>query len=320
MKRIGVLTSGGDSPGMNTAIRAVVRGGIYNELEVFGIKRGYEGLIENDIYKMNVASVGGIINMGGTMLKTARSQYYQTEEGFSKALESINKNGIEGVVVIGGDGSLRGALELSKAGIPVIGIPATIDNDLGFSDYSLGFDTACNTILDAVSKVRDTSSSHDRVSVIEVMGRHSGQLAIYTGITGGADAVLVPEVEVDIEKICDKLVASVRRDKKYSIILKAEGVQMSTQTLAEEIQNRLDIESRIVVLGHIQRGGAPTARDRMIGSQMGYESVKLLKGDSSSKALGFNGDKVVAIDIEEALSMKREYDYTQNDFANILSI
>lgn len=320
MKRIGVLTSGGDSPGMNPTIRAVVRGGIYNELEVFGIKRGYEGLIEGDIYKMNVASVGGIINQGGTMLKTARSDYYKTEEGFGKALESIKKNKLEGIVVIGGDGSLRGAVELSKAGIPAIGIPGTIDNDLPFSDFSIGFDTACNTILDSVSKIRDTSSSHDRVSVIEVMGRRSGELAIYAGITGGADAVLVPEVEVDIEKICNKLAASIRRDKKYSIILKAEGVEMSTQTLAEEIQNRLDIESRIVVLGHIQRGGSPSARDRMLGSRFGYEAVKLLMNDIGGKALGIVGSEIKALDLEEALSMKKEYDYSQNDFANILSI
>lgn len=320
MKRIGVLTSGGDSPGMNPAIRAVVRSGIYNELEVFGIKRGYEGLIENDIYKMNVGSVGGIINHGGTMLKTARSLYYMTDEGFNKALESIKLNKLDGVIVIGGDGSLKGALELSKAGIPVVGLPATIDNDLGYSDYSIGFDTACNTILDAISKIRDTSSSHDRVSVIEVMGKQSGQLALYAGITGGADCVLVPEVDVDVAKVCDKLAAGIRRDKMYSIILKAEGVKMSTQTLAEKIQNRLDIESRIVVLGHIQRGGAPTARDRMVASKMGYEAVQHLKNNGTSKSLGIIGDEVVALDMDEALSMEKAYDFTQDDFANILSI
>lgn len=320
MKRIGILTSGGDSPGMNPAIRAVVRGGIYNGLEVFGIRRGYEGLIENDIFKMDVSSVGGIITNGGTMLKTARSYYYMEKEGFQKALDSIKENQIEGVVVIGGDGSLRGALELAKAGVPVVGLPATIDNDLGYSDYTIGFDTACNTVLDAIGKIRDTSSSHERISVIEVMGRHCGRLALYTGITGGADAVLVPEVEVDMDKVCDKILAGIRRDKKYSIIVKAEGVEMSSQKLAEELQNRLDLESRIVVLGHVQRGGSPTARDRMIASRMGYEAVKILKDGQSSKALGLLNDKVTAIDIETALATEREYDFSQNDFAHILSI
>lgn len=320
MKRIGVLTSGGDSPGMNPAIRAIVRGGIYNHLDVFGIKRGYEGLIEGDIYKMDASSVGGIINSGGTMLKTARSRYYMEEEGFAKALESIEKNKIEGVAVIGGDGSLRGALELAKAGIPVVGIPGTIDNDLAYSDYTIGFDTACNTILDAVSKIRDTSSSHERISVIEVMGRRSGQLAMYTGITGGADAVLVPEVSVELDKICEKILAGIRREKKYSIIIKAEGVDMSTEKLAEELQNRLDLECRIVVLGHIQRGGSPSAKDRMIASRMGYEAIKILKDNKGSKALGLKGGIVVAMDVEEALSMKSTYDDSQIDFANILSI
>lgn len=320
MKRIGVLTSGGDSPGMNPAIRAVVRSGIYNGMEVFGIRRGYEGLIEGDVFPMDEGSVGGIIRQGGTMLKTARSSYFMEEKGFNQALETLKSNSIEGVVVIGGDGSLRGALSLAKAGIPVAGLPATIDNDLGYSDYTIGFDTACNTILDAISKIRDTSSSHDRISVIEVMGRRCGQLAIYAGITGGADAILVPEVDVDIEKIVNKISASVKRDKMFSIIIKAEGVNMSSQKLAEELQNSLDLESRIVVLGHIQRGGSPSARDRMIASKMGYEAVNILKAGEKNKALGIRADEVVVMDIEEALTMKRKYDASQNQFADILSI
>lgn len=320
MKRIGVLTSGGDSPGMNSAIRAVVRSGIFNDMEVYGIRRGYEGLIEGDIFLMDESSVGGIIQRGGTMLKTARSSYFMEEAGFELALNTIKNNGIEGVVVIGGDGSLRGALTLAKAGVRVVGIPATIDNDLSYSDYSIGFDTAVNTILDAVSKIRDTSSSHDRISIIEVMGRSSGQLAHYAGITGGADAVLVPEVWYDLDKICSKIEKGYKRGKMFSIIVKAEGFPISTQELAEELQNRLDWESRIVVLGHVQRGGSPTARDRMIASEMGHEAVVILKKDEGSKALGIRGDAVISMEIEEALNLKREFDCSKNDLAEILSI
>ncbi len=320
MKRIGLLTSGGDAPGMNPAIRAVVRSGIYNNMEVFGIRRGYEGLIDGDIIPMNESSVGGIIQRGGTILKTARSSYFMEKAGFAKALDTIRENDIQGLVVIGGDGSLRGALTLAEAGVPVIGLPATIDNDLAYTDYSIGFDTAVNTILDAISKIRDTSSSHDRISIIEVMGRRSGELAHYAGITGGADVVLVPEERVDIKKIYKKITHGFERDKMFSIIIKAEGVEIPTRDLAEELQNELDTECRIVVLGHIQRGGSPTARDRMVASEMGNEAVKLLKEDRINKALGVTGDEVVDTDLKYALEMKRECDFTRNDLADILSI
>ena len=320
MKRIGVLTSGGDSPGMNAAIRAVVRGGIYNGMEVFGIKRGFEGLIQGDIIPMNESSVGGIIQRGGTMLKTARSMYFMEKEGFETALDTIEKNGLNGLVVIGGDGSLRGALTLAKAGVPVIGIPSTIDNDMDYTDYSIGFDTAANTILDAISKIRDTSSSHDRISLIEVMGRRSGKLAYYAGITGGADAVLVPEIEFDMDYVCKKIKRGFDRGKMFSIIIKAEGVGIHTLDLAKELQNHLDFETRVVVLGHIQRGGSPTARDRLLASEMGFEATKLLKDGETSIALGIQGDDVMPMDLEKALLLKRDSDYTKNDLANILSI
>lgn len=320
MKRIGILTSGGDSPGMNPAIRAIVRSGIYYGLEVFGIRRGYEGLIEGDITAMNESSVGGIIQRGGTILKTARSTYFMEEEGLDLAVKTIKDNQIDGMVVIGGDGTLRGALTLANKGVNVVGLPATIDNDLNYTEYSIGFDTAANTILDAISKIRDTSSSHDRITIMEVMGRKSGQLASYAGVTGGADSVLVPEEEVDIDAICNKITSGFTRGKMFSIIIKAEGVDIPTQQLAEELQNRLDWECRIVVPGHIQRGGSPSARDRMIASELGYEAVKTLKENKGNKALGIKGDRLISIDIEDAFSTVREFDYSRNDLVSILSI
>jgi 6-phosphofructokinase 1 len=320
MKRIGILTSGGDAPGMNAAIRALVRSGIYYDMDIYGIRRGYEGLIEGDLCHLDASSVGGIIQRGGTILKTARSRYFMEQDGLNEALDTINEYDLDGIVTIGGDGTLRGALSLVESGVKVIGLPATIDNDLPYSDYSIGFDTAVNTILDAISKIRDTSSSHDRISIIEVMGRRSGQLATHAGITGGADIVLVPEVEVDIDKVYAKIKHGIDREKSYSIIIKAEGVDMPTEELARILQNQFDLESRVVVLGHIQRGGAPTAHDRMVASQMGHDAIKLLKEDNQNKVLGIKGGKIISMGIEEGLSQEIEFDRTLNKLTEILSI
>jgi 6-phosphofructokinase 1 len=297
MKRIGVLTSGGDSPGMNAAIRAVVRGSIFNEMEVYGIKRGYEGLIAGEIKEMTVPSVSDIIQRGGTMLHTARSSAFMEAEGFKRAVDMLQNFEIEGLVVIGGDGSLHGALELSKEGIGVIGLPGTIDNDLGYTDYTIGFDTSVNTVLAALSNIRDTSSSHERSTVIEVMGRNCGDIALYAGLTGGAETILIPEVEPNINAICRQLIQGKNRGKRHSIIIKAEGVSISSQDLADIITERTGLETKVVVLAYIQRGGSPSCRDRMLASQMGYKAVELLKNDIINRAVGIVGNDIVHYDL-----------------------
>lgn len=319
MKRIGVLTSGGDSPGMNAAIRAVVRGSLYNKMEVYGIKRGYEGLINGDIEELQISSVSDIIQRGGTVLRTARSERFQTSEGFKRALDMIENFEIEGLVVIGGDGSLHGALDMSRAGVPVMGLPGTIDNDLAYTDFTIGFDTAVNTALSAIGNIRDTSASHGRATVIEVMGRNCGDIALYAGLSGGAETILIPEVPVDINSVCRKLIQGRNRGKLHSIILRAEGVEMSSVELADKIEERTGMETKVVVLGYIQRGGSPTARDRMMASQMGYRAVELLRDDSGSRAIGIRGSEIVDYDLEEALEMKRSHDETIIDLAEILS-
>ncbi|MBP6492397.1 MAG: 6-phosphofructokinase, partial [Clostridia bacterium] len=256
MKRIAVLTSGGDAPGMNAAIRAVVRSALYHGMEVYGIQRGYEGLINGEIKEMTASSVSDIMQRGGTFLKTARSKRFMTPEGFQRALDMLRNFEIEGVVVIGGDGSFRGGLELTKAGITVMGLPGTIDNDLAYTDYTIGFDTAVNTVLAAIGNIRDTSSSHERTTVIEVMGRHCGDIALYAGLTGGAESILIPEIPVDMNKICRTLIQGKNRGKMHNIILRAEGVDMCTDDLARTIEERTGMETKIVVLGYIQRGGS----------------------------------------------------------------
>ena len=321
MKRIAVLTSGGDAPGMNAAIRAVVRGALFHKMEVYGIERGYEGLMNGDIRELEVSSVSDILQRGGTWLKTARSKRFVTPEGFQRALDMLENFEIEGLVVIGGDGSYRGGLELTKAGIPVIGLPGTIDNDLAYTDYTIGFDTAVNTVLSALGNIRDTSSSHERSTVIEVMGRHCGDIALYAGLTGGAESILIPEEPIDINKICRKLIEGKNRGRMHSIILRAEGVEMCTEDLAKTIQERTGMETKIVVLGYIQRGGSPTARDRMLASRMGYKAVELLLQEGmTSKAVGIKGDEIVYYDLEEALNMTRKHDTSLMDLSEILSI
>ncbi|MGN0659840.1 MAG: 6-phosphofructokinase [Emergencia sp.] len=319
MKRIGVLTSGGDSPGMNAAIRSVVRCGIEAGMEVYGISRGYEGLLDGEIRELDRNSVGDILHRGGTILKTARSERFRTEEGQNHAVNMLETFGIEGLVVIGGDGSLRGGCDLARRGIRVMGLPGTIDNDLGYTDFTIGFDTAVSTVLDAISKIRDTSSSHERTTVIEVMGRHCGDIALYAGLAGGAEAVMIPEIETDLNELCRKIVIGANRGKLHSIIIKAEGVEISSQELTETIEYRTGRETRLVVLSYLQRGGSPTFRDRMLASLTGAKAVELLAEDSGSKAIGTVNGEIVAYDLEAAVGQKREIDREMYDLIGILS-
>lgn len=319
MKRIGVLTSGGDSPGMNAAIRAVVRCGIDKGMEVYGIERGYEGLLDGEVELLDRNSVGGILQRGGTFLKTARSERFKTEEGQERAVSILNTFGIEGLVVIGGDGSLNGGLSLSKRGITVMGLPGTIDNDLAYTDYTIGFDTAVSTVLDAISKIRDTSSSHERTSVIEVMGRRCGDIALYAGLAGGAEAVLIPEIEPDINDLCRHIILSANRGKEHSVIIRAEGVKISSQELVKAIKEKTGRETRLVVLSYLQRGGSPTLRDRILAIETGAKAVELLAEDSSSKAIGMVNGEIIAYDLEEALKQKKEPNKRIYDLIGILA-
>ena len=318
MRRIGVLTSGGDSPGMNACIRAVVRGAISAGLEVYGIKRGYEGLIDGEIEELKISSVADIIHRGGTVLRTARSERFETPEGRQRAISMLETFGIEGLIVIGGDGSLKGALDLMRESkIPVIGLPGTIDNDLGYTDFTIGFDTAVNTALMAIGNIRDTSSSHGRTTIIEVMGRNCGDIALYAGLAGGAETILVPEQEVDVNDICKKLIIGMNRGKLHSIIIRAEGVPISSQELADTICNKTGLETKVVILGYIQRGGSPTATDRILASRMGVHAVELLKEDIGGKAVGVRGDEIFSMDLAEALQTTKP---SHLDFKNICDI
>ncbi len=320
MRTIGVLTSGGDSPGMNAAIRAAVRGSIYHGLTVYGIERGYEGLIDGEIKEMDVSSVSDILQRGGTILRTARSERFMTDEGFRRALNMLENFEIEGLMIIGGDGSLTGGLKLHQAGVTVMGLPGTIDNDLAYTDYTIGFDTAVNTVLNAISNIRDTSSSHERSTVIEVMGRKCGDIAMYAGVTGGAETILIPDQPVDINAICKKIIQGRNRGKLHNIIVKAEGVDISAQDIADRVHERTGVESKIVILSYIQRGGSPTARDRMLASRMAYKAVELFKEGSTSKAIGINGAEIVAYDLGDALKMVRTTDVSLIELADVLSI
>ncbi|KPU26944.1 6-phosphofructokinase [Caloranaerobacter sp. TR13] len=319
MKTIGVLTSGGDAPGMNAAVRAVVRTAIYNGLKVMGVKQGYNGLISGNIEEMNLSSVADIIHRGGTFLRTARCEEFKTEEGRKKALTVLKVFGIEGLVVIGGDGSFQGAKKLSELGIPTIGIPGTIDNDLGYTDYTIGFDTAVNTVLDAISKIRDTSTSHGRAVIVEVMGRHCGDIALYAGLAGGAESVIVPEEGFNIDDVCKRLIQGRNRGKLHSIILLAEGVGKAYE-LGEEIQEKTGIETRVTVLGHIQRGGSPTAFDRILASKMGAKAVELLLEGKSGRVIGVKGNELFDMDIDEALALDKNFDKDMYNLTKILSI
>lgn len=319
-KSIGVLTSGGDAPGMNAAVRAVVRAGLSYGMHVWGIERGYNGLLSEELVEMNLRSVSDIIHRGGTMLYTARSPEFNTQAGVEKAAENCRKNGIDGVVVIGGDGSFRGARDLTNAGVPCIGIPGTIDNDIASSEYTIGFDTAMNTAVEMVDRLRDTMESHDRCSVVEVMGRRCGDIALQTGIAVGATSILVPEVPYDFQKdIVDRMQLTQRTGKKHFIIIVAEGVG-GVDKLAKEIEEKTGIETRATVLGHVQRGGSPTLRDRVVGSEMGAYAARLLHEEKSNRVVVMQGGKIVDLDITEALNMKRTFNKDLYDVALRISI
>lgn len=317
--KIGVLTSGGDAPGMNAAIRAVVRCGIGAGFEVYGIKRGYEGLLDGEIEEMSLSSVGDILHRGGTILKTARSERFSTEEGVKRSKVILDTFGIDALIVIGGDGSMRGALELSKLGVNVMCLPGTIDNDLAYTDYTIGFDTAVNTVLDAISKVRDTSSAHERNTIIEVMGRHCGDIALYAGVGGGAEAVLIPEVEADVNRVCRKILQGAGRGKLNSIIINAEGSGVSSDELAKEIAEVTGRETRIVVLSYLQRGGVPTLDDRLLASQSGAKAIELIQSGIKNRAIGTVNGKIQAFEIEGALAEKPEFDHELYELIDVLS-
>ncbi len=319
MKKIAILTSGGDAPGMNAAVRAAVRTGLSMGMEVFGIERGYEGLLDGEIRKMEWHSVGDILQRGGTILRTARSERFREAKWQKHAVDMLQTFGIEGLIVVGGDGSFHGGLELDRLGVTVMGIPGTIDNDLGCTDYTIGFDTAVNTVLSMISNLRDTASAHERTTIVEVMGRHCGDIALHAGLAGGADVILVPEMETDINMVCRRVLRGQQSGKLHSIIMKAEGVDMSVQQLAEIIEDRTGREVRSVVPGYIQRGGTPTGRDRMLASVMASKAVKLLYDDERSKAIGIINNEITAVDLADALEMKKEFRKDLYEIAEILS-
>ena len=319
MRKIGILTSGGDAPGMNAAIRAVIRTGIYNKIDVVSIADGFDGLIKGSVSDMDLSSVADIIHRGGTILGTARSDEFTSQAGFKKALNIIEIFKIDGLVILGGDGSFKGARDLSNAGVPTICIPCTIDNDLAYTDYTIGFYTAVETVVDAISKIRDTSSSHGRANVIEVMGRDSGDIALYSGLAGGAESIIVPEMDFDSNEVAKKALKGMQRGKLHNIIILAEGVG-DAYTLAKEIKEKTDIDIRVTILGHIQRGGSPTAYDRIIASQMGRRAVELLVEKNSGKAMGIKGNNIFHMDIEDALEVKRDFNEFMYTTAQILSI
>lgn len=318
MKNVAILTSGGDAPGMNAAIRAFTRYAIYRELNVFGIERGYEGLLSDTMFEMGRRSVSDILQRGGTILKTARSEAFQTPEGQEKGYENLKKRGIEGLCVIGGDGTFTGAkIFAQRFGIPVAGIPGTIDNDLAYTQYTLGFDTAVNTVLDAVNKLRDTMTSHDRVCVVEVMGRRCGDIALYAGIAGGAEAILVPEMEYDVQKLAANITENYQKGKTSDIIMLAEGAGKA-EDLCTVLKALTKIPTRSIVLGHIQRGGSPTLQDRLLGAKFGVRAVELLL-ENKSALVGVDDNTIIDMDIEKALAMKKVFDKKLYEIASVLS-
>ena len=305
LKKIGILTSGGDAPGMNAAIRAAVRCAIFNGIEVLGVKRGYNGLIHDDFIEMDARSVGETLQKGGTILQTARCLEFKEIEGVKKGVEVAKKNGLDGLIVIGGDGSFRGARDLTREGLPCIALPGTIDNDINCSEYTIGYDTCLNTVIDAVDKLRDTCSSHERCSVVEVMGRGAGYIAIEASIACGAEVVLIPEKPFDFQKdVLDVIESGKKRGKKHNIVIVAEGVGGVVE-MAKKIEDATGIETRATILGHVQRGGSPTVKDRVIASQMGARAVELLLEGKSNRIVCMQDNKICDVDIEEGLAMKK---------------
>ena len=319
VKTIGVLTSGGDAPGMNAAIRAVVRTGIARGLKIKGIMRGYAGLLKEEIVDLNTNSVSDIIQRGGTVLYTARCDEFKTPEGQKKGADICKAHGIDGMVVIGGDGSFNGACKLANLGINTIGIPGTIDQDIACTDYTIGFDTAVNTAMEAIDKVRDTSTSHERVSIIEVMGRSAGYIALWCGVASGAENILLPEYyDGNEQEIINQIIANRKRGKKHHLIINAEGVGHST-SMAKRIEAATGIETRATILGYMQRGGSPTAIDRYYASIMGAKAVDLLCEGKSNRVVGYRGGEFVDFDINEALTMKKDIPPYEYEVAKILA-
>ena len=319
MKKIGVLTSGGDAPGLYAAIRAVVRTARARGLSVFGINRGYNGLMENDIFEMDLRSVSDIIDRGGTILYSARSPKFKTEQGMDLAVEVCKRNNIDGLVVIGGDGSFRGARDLSLKGIPCIGIPGTIDNDISCTDYTIGLDTCLNTIVQSVDRVRDTSESHDRCTVVEVMGRKAGYLALESGIAVGASYIIIPEKPYSLDEVIKRMKETLKTGKRHFVIVVAEGIG-GVANLAKRIEEETGIESKSVILGHVQRGGSPTAKDRIVAGLMGNYAVDLLLQGKSNRVVAIKKDEIIDYDIYEALNMTKSIDLNKYNVALEISI
>lgn len=319
MEKIAVLTSGGDAPGMNAAIRAVVRAGIYYGYEMYGVKQGYKGLIENNITQLNEYDVSNKIQHGGTFLRSARCLEMKTDEGLQTAVRTLKENGIGGLVVIGGDGSYRGAQKLSQEGINVIGIPGTIDNDISCTERTIGFDTAVNTAVDCINKIRDTSSSHTRVNVVEVMGRNSGYIALYAGIASGAEAILIPEMEYDLDKVSRRIKKGFRLGKYYGLVVLAEGVG-HYRDFCKIIEEKSGVETRGTNLGYIQRGGTPTAFDRMLASKMGALAIECLKDGKTDRCMCYRNGKFFDMDIDEALALPYTFDEEAKRISEMIAI
>ncbi|HHV94155.1 MAG TPA: 6-phosphofructokinase [Firmicutes bacterium] len=330
MKTIAVVTSGGDAPGMNAAIRAIVRTAGYYQANALGVMRGYHGLIHDEIIELNPRSVADIIHRGGTILKSARSEEFKTPEGQARALDNLRRAGAEGLVVIGGDGSFRGALCLQEAGINVVGIPATIDNDIPCTDFSIGFDTAVNTVIEVINKIRDTATSHERIYVVEVMGRNSGHIALYAGLAGGAETILIPEVEFSLDEVCERLISGYKLGKAHSIVLVAEGVggdfktgrsinESSAFRVANYVREKTGFETRVTVLGHIQRGGNPSANDRILASRLGARAVEMLMEGRGGYMVGVINNKIEATPLEEIFQREKTLDLEFYRLAHILA-
>ncbi|MGE5396329.1 MAG: 6-phosphofructokinase [Chitinophagales bacterium] len=318
-KRIAMLTSGGDAPGMNAAIRAVVRSAVFRGMTVFGVRRGFYGLIYHDFVKMTANSVGDIIHRGGTILFTSRTREFREEAMRMRAAEALAYFGIKDLIVIGGNGSLQGGLELSKLGINVVGIPASIDNDVPGTDNAIGFDTAVNTVLDAINRIRDTATSHERIFIIEVMGRESGQIALAAGLAGGAESILVPEIPFDVNDIVARINAGVNRGKVHSIIVVAEGC-CSAINLGKEIEKLSQHETRVTVWGHTQRGGTPTAADRILASRMGHHAVEVISQGITNCMIGMQNGQLMPVDLKEVVAGAKQISQEVYDLTRILSI
>lgn len=319
MKKIAVLTSGGDAPGMNAAIRAVVRKARYHGVDVVGVYYGYEGLYEGKYELLDLGSVGGIIQRGGTKLYSSRFPEFKEDEYQYKAIERMRAEGVEGLVVIGGDGSYRGAMQLTEKGFPCVGVPGTIDNDIPGTQYTIGFDTALNTVVESIDKIRDTATSHENTFIVEVMGRHAGDIALWAGLAAGAESIIIPEEEFDINEIIGRLENGAARSKRHSIIIVAEGV-MPASELAKLIKEKIDIEIRVSVLGHIQRGGAPTARDRVLAGRLGAKAVEVLLEGRGGRAVGVNNYLIVDYDLKEAYEKNHVADLSLYTLSKELSI